>query len=58
MNSKPVFYGEIGFISGVILTILIGFLGMSGMMWGMGEMRDGWFRGRCENYYPPELPEN
>lgn len=58
MNNKPVIYGTIGFISGVILTILIGFLGMSGMMWGRWGMMDDWFRGRCENYYPRELPQN
>ena len=49
MNNKPVVYGVIGFLSGVILTILIGILGMSGIMWGIGGMMDGMFRGRCEN---------
>ena len=58
INNKPVVYGVIGFLSGVILTILIAILGMSGMMWGMGGMMDGMFRGRCENYYNPELPNN
>ena len=58
MNNKPIIYGAVGFISGVVVTILIGFLGMFGMMWGRGEMMNGWFRGRCKNYYPPELPKN
>ena len=66
MNTKPMSYGAmpsasfaIGFISGVALVILIGFIGMSGMMWwGRGRMMDGWFGGRYNNCNYPQLPQN
>ena len=58
MNNKPVMYGVIGFVSGIILTIFIGFLGMSGMMWGRWGMMHDWWREGCQNYPPRELPNN
>lgn len=66
MNTKPMTYDAmpsasfaIGFISGVALVILIGFIGMSGMMWwGRGRMMDGWFGGRYNNCNYPQLPQN
>ncbi|RMF27123.1 MAG: hypothetical protein D6756_02510 [Cyanobacteria bacterium J083] len=58
MNNKPVIYGVIGFVSGIILTILIGFFGMSGMMWGRWGMMHDWWREGCQNYPPRELPNN
>lgn len=51
MGNKPVIYGVIGFLSGMIITILIGFFGMSAMM-------HGWVLGGCENYNYPEIPKN
>jgi hypothetical protein len=58
MNSKPITYGAIGFVSGVVLVLLIGLIGMSGMMWGRGRMMDGWFGGRYNNCNYPQLPQN
>ncbi|EAZ91341.1 hypothetical protein [Crocosphaera chwakensis] len=58
MNNKPIIYGVTGFISGAVVVILIGILGMSGMMWGMGGMMNGMFRGRCDNYSTPTVPNN
>ncbi len=59
MNSKPMTYGAIGFISGVALVIIIGFIGMSGMMWwGRGRMMDGWLGGRYNNCNYPQQPQN
>lgn len=57
-NNKPVVYGLLGFLSGVVLTFLIGFIGMSWMMGARGGMMHDWFRGSCENYYPRQLPQN
>ena len=59
MNSKPITYGALGFVSGVALVILIGFISMSGMMWwGRGRMMDDWFGGRYNNCNYPQLPQN
>jgi hypothetical protein len=61
MDTKAITYGAIGFILGVILVLLIGRLGMSGMMgFGRGRMMDGWFGGRnndCHNFESPR-PQN
>ena len=58
MNNKPLVYGLLGFGVGVVLTLLIGFIGMTVMMGTRGGMMHDWFRGRCEQYYPRPLPEN
>lgn len=58
MNNKAVMYGAIGFFSGIILTILIGFLGMSGMMWGRWGMMHDWGQNGCNNYPLREVPNS
>lgn len=58
MNNKAVMYGAIGFFSGIILTIFIGFLGMSGMMWGRWGMMHDWSREGCENRPLREVPNS
>ncbi|MBE9047487.1 hypothetical protein IQ255_24310 [Pleurocapsales cyanobacterium LEGE 10410] len=58
MKNQPLIYGLLGLISRVVLTFLIGSIAMSGMMGVRGGMMHDWFRGRCENYYPRQLPEN
>jgi hypothetical protein len=49
MHNKPITYGAIGFVLGVVLVIGIGLIGMSGMMW---------FGGRYSNCNYPQLPQN
>lgn len=58
MNGKQMTYAAIGFVSGVVFVILIGFLSMTGMMWwGRGRMMNGRFGGRYNNCNYPQLPQ-
>ncbi|MGV2827457.1 hypothetical protein [Myxosarcina sp. GI1(2024)] len=58
MKNQPLIYGLLGFVSGVVLVFLIGFIAMGSMMGVRGGIMHDWFRGRCENYYPREFPRN
>lgn len=49
MDSKLVISGSVGFMAGVIATLLIGALLMGSMMWRGGMMR-GW---RCNSLNDP-----
>lgn len=57
MNTKPIVYGIVGFISGALLIVLLGFLGMGSMMWGAGGMMHDEMHNTSENYNRFEYKE-
>lgn len=57
MNNKPIIYGIVGLISGALLVILLGFLGMGSMMWGTGGMMNDEMHNTGENHNRFEYTE-
>ncbi|MCC0175899.1 hypothetical protein I4641_02750 [Waterburya agarophytonicola K14] len=57
MNIKPIVYGIVGLVSGALLIVLLGFLGMRNMMWGTGGMMNDEMHNTSENYNRFEYTE-
>lgn len=55
MDSKALVTGSVGFVAGIVATLLVGFLAMAGMMRG-GMMQGSMMgSGECRSYTSPEM---